>query len=125
VNADARRAIDLRGELEAVDQYGHRVRIACHGERIVVGFTGGAAALAAARSARSLHAEGLRWLFGTLMRHAPFDPADLAVELRIGARCVGRAGGGAAPNWLGRVCGAPGTELRPLALLVALLDPRN
>jgi hypothetical protein len=125
VNPGPRRALDLRGALEAVDGRGHRIAIDCEGERVVVRFDGVACALAAARSARALRVDGLRWLLGAIGHHAPVDPAMLAVELKIGARRVGRAGRGAAPNWLGRAVGAPFAELHAGALVAAVLAPRR
>jgi hypothetical protein len=125
VNPATRRALDLRGELDAVDQHGHRVRLGFEGERVLVRFEGVRAALAAARGARALRAGGLGRLLGALARRAPVDPAMLAVELWIGARIVGRAGRGAAPNWLGRAVGAPLVELRFAALAAAALLPRG
>lgn len=121
----APRALDLRGAVEAVDAQGHRLQFDFAGDRVVLRFAGAGAALAAARSARALRADGVRWLLGALSRHAPVDPASLAVELRIGARAVGRAGRGARPNGLGRLLGAPWVELHPGALLAALFAPRD
>jgi hypothetical protein len=124
VSPAARRALDLRGAFEAVDDRGHRVAIAFEGEQVVVRFDGAGAALAAARSVRALRAEGLRWLVAAIARQAPVAPDALAVDLRLGARRVGRAGRGAAPNWLGRALGAPWLEIAPLALLAAMIRPR-
>ncbi len=115
------RALDLRGEVDAVDDRGHRVRLVFEGERIRVRFDGARAALAGARSARALRAEGLRRLLATLVPHAPVKPQSFAVDLQLGDRIVGRAGRDAAPNWLGRLLGAPGVELRLLDLLAAAL----
>jgi hypothetical protein len=120
----ARRALDLRGELDAVDDRGHRVRLVCDGERIVVRFDGAGAALAAARSARALRADGLRRLLASLVRHSPVPPQAFAIDLWLGDRVIGRAGRGAAPNWLGRLVGAPGVELRLFALLAAVARAR-
>lgn len=118
------RALDLRGAVEAVDAQGHRLRFDFEGDRVVLRFVGVAAALAAARSARALRADGVRWLLAAIARHAPVDPGDLLVELRIGARPVGRAGRGALPNWLGRLLGTPQVELHLPALVAAVLRPR-
>jgi hypothetical protein len=120
----ARRALDLRGELDAVDDHGRRVRLVFEGERIVVRFDDAGAALAAARSARALRADGLRRLLGSLARHSPVPPQALAVDLWLGDRAVGRAGRGASPNWLGRLLGAPGVELRLFALIAAAARAR-
>jgi hypothetical protein len=124
VNPATRRALDLRGALEAVDDRGHRIAISFEGEQVELRFQGAGAALAAARSARALRADGLRRLVAALARHAPVAPDALAVDLRLGARRIGRAGRGARPNWLGRALGAPWVEIAPLALLAALLRPR-
>lgn len=120
----ARRALDLRGELDAVDGHGHRVRLVFEGERIEVRFDGARAALAAARSARGLRVEGLRRLLGSLIQHAPVSPRTFAVELLLGGRAIGRAGRNASPNWLGRLLGAPQVELHLFALLAAALRAR-
>ncbi len=125
MNPGARRALDLRGAFEAVDDRGRRVAIDFEGEQVVVRFDGAAAALAAARSARALRADGLRRLLGSLIRHAPLAPDAFAIDLLIGARRIGRAGRGAAPNWLGRALGAPWVEIAPFALLAAVLRPRR
>ena len=120
----ARRALDLRGELDAVDEHGHRVRLVFEGERIEVRFDGARGALAAARSARGLRADGLRRLLASLIQHAPVSPRAFAVALLLGGRAIGRAGRNAAPNWLGRLGGAPQVELRLFALLAAVARAR-
>jgi hypothetical protein len=124
VSSGAQRVLDLRGELDAVDQYGHRIRLTFAGERIEVRLDGARAALAAARSARALRVEGLHRLLESLARHSPLPAQAFAIDLLFGERRIGRAGRAAAPNWLGRLLGMPGAELHLFALLAAVARGR-
>jgi hypothetical protein len=124
VNAGAPRALDLHGEIDAVDENGHHIRFRFEGRRIEVRLDGARAALAAARCVPALRHHGLMRLACALARQSPVPVQDFEIELRLGGRAVGRAGHEAEPNWLGRLLGAPGVELRFFALLAAVARAR-